>query len=114
MFNTTSNNYTSVDICSTCARKNDCIVCKVNNHPVSLKPLHSQILRVNDHLFRVGDRLESLYVIKSGSVKTFITNQTGEEQILNFYGPGDILGLDGLPTNQHMSTALALETSFNH
>ena len=49
--------------------------------------------------------------IKSGSVKTFVTNQTGEEQILNFHGPGDIIGLDGLPSNQHSSTALSLETS---
>jgi CRP/FNR family transcriptional regulator len=111
MFKIKSNIYTSVDICSTCARQNDCIVCKIKNFSLSLKPIHSQLFRTNDHLFRVGDKLENLYVIKSGSVKTYITNHTGEEQILNFYGPGDILGLDGLPSNQHVSTALSLETS---
>lgn len=111
MFNVTNNSFTSTDFCKTCARHNDCIVCKIKNYSINLAPIHSQLFRVNDHLFRVGDKLESLYVIKSGSVKTFITNEVGEEQILNFYGPGDIIGLDGLPTNQHISTALSLETS---
>jgi CRP/FNR family transcriptional regulator len=111
MFNITNNNYASTDICKTCVRQNDCIVCKIKNYSISLTPIHSQLLRVNDRLFRVGDKLESLYVIKSGSIKTFITNETGEEQILNFYGPGDVLGLGALPTHQHISTALSLETS---
>lgn len=111
MFKVTNDNYTSADICHTCVRQNDCIVCKIKKYSISLEPIHSQLFRVNDYLFHVGDTLESLYVIKSGSVKTFITNETGEEQILNFYGPGDVLGLDGLPTNQHISTALSLETS---
>lgn len=111
MFKITSNTYTSVDTCSTCVRKNDCIVCKIKNFSISLNPIHSQLFRANDQIFHVGDRLESLYVIKSGSVKTYITNYTGEEQILNFYGPGDILGLDGLPNNEYTSTALSLETS---
>jgi CRP/FNR family transcriptional regulator len=100
-----------VDTCSTCVRKSNCIIYKIKDLSISLKPIHSQLFRANDHLFRVGDKLESLYVIKSGSVKTYITNHIGEEQILNFYGPGDILGLDALPNNQHASTALSLETS---
>jgi CRP/FNR family transcriptional regulator len=86
-------------------------VCKIKNYSHSLKTIHSQLIRTNDKLFCVGDKLECLYVVKSGSVKAFITNQVGEEQILDFYGPGDILGLDGIPQNKHKSTALSLETS---
>jgi CRP/FNR family transcriptional regulator len=111
MFKVKSNTSNSIDACSACVRKNDCIVCKIKNYAFNLKPIHSQLFRSNDNIFRVGDKLENLYVIKSGSVKTFITNQIGEEQILNFYGPGDILGLDGLTTNEHTSSALSLETS---
>ena len=111
MFKTTSNTYKSADSCSICVRRDDCIACKVKNTISSLKIINSQLFRVNDHIFRVGNKLENLYVIKSGSIKTFITNQAGEEQILNFHGPGDILGLDGLPFNQNMSTAISLETS---
>jgi len=111
MFKVKNNTSNSIDTCSTCVRQNDCIVCKIKKYSINLKPVHSQLFRANDNIFRVGDKLENLYVIKSGSVKTFTSNQIGEEQILNFYGPGDILGLDGLTTNEHTSSALSLETS---
>ena len=111
MFKVTNNNYTLVDSCSACVRQKNCIVCKIKKYSPSLKTIHSQLFRSNNQMFRVGDPLENLFVVKSGSVKTFITNQTGEEQILNFYGPGDILGLDGFSSNQYASTAVSLETS---
>ena len=111
MLKLNNNDFVSGNVCKTCIRKNNCILCKIKKYSNSSSPIHSQVFRVSDYLFRVGDKLENLYVIKSGSAKTFITNEVGEEQILNFYGPGDIIGFDGLPTNQHISTALSLETT---
>lgn len=110
MYKVTNNN--SVEgSCSSCVRRNDCIACKIKNYIPSIKSIPSELFRTNEHLFCAGDRLEGLYVVKSGSFKTFITNQTGGEQILDFYASGDILGLDGLPSTQHTSTAVSLETS---
>ena len=111
MFKITGKNYNVEGSCGVCARQQDCIVFKLKNNARSLKICHSQVVKVNDRIFNVGDRLENLYVVKSGSVKTFITNQSGEEQILNFHSPGDVLGLDGLPFHQYASTAISLETS---
>lgn len=111
MYKIARNNYASMDSCNACARQKDCVVYKIKDHIHSLKTIHSQLFRTNEQLFRVGDTLECLYVVKSGSVKTFVTNQTGEEQILNFHGPGDLIGLDGVPFKQHMSSAVSLETS---
>ena len=111
MFKTTSNTDNSVDSCSMCVRQKDCIAFKVKKCATSLKIIDSQLVRLNERVFREGDKLENLYVVKSGSIKTFITNQSGQEQILNFHGPGDLLGLDSLPFNQNMATAISLETS---
>lgn len=111
MYKNIGNNYASADSCSACARQKDCVVCKIKNHIYSLKTIHSQLFRANEQIFRVGEKLECLYVVKSGSFKTFVTNQIGEEQIINFYGVGDIIGFDGLPFNQYMSSAVSLETS---
>ena len=83
----------------------------IKNYTHRLKTIHSHLLRVNDHVFNVGAKLEPLYVFKSGSIKTFITNQTDEEQILSFHAPGDVWGLDELLLNQYASTAIALQTS---
>jgi CRP/FNR family transcriptional regulator len=49
-----------------------------------------------DHLFRSGERFRSLYVIKSGSVKTYVRNADGDAQVLGFHLPGEMIGLDAI------------------
>lgn len=70
------------------------------------KPLHK-----GDVLFRAGDPLSSLYAVRSGSFKLTILPGQGEEQVIGFYLPGEIMGLDGIETHSHSCTAVALETS---
>lgn len=62
-------------------------------------------------LFRAGEELAHLYLIKSGSMKIFSTTEDGLEQIIRFQLPGDIIGLDAMEHDTHRSTAVALETS---
>jgi CRP/FNR family transcriptional regulator len=71
-----------------------------------LRPLHK-----GDHLFRSGDPLSSLYTVRSGSIKLYIHSDDGDEQIIGFYLPGEIIGLDGIEHNIHSCSAVALETS---
>lgn len=70
-----------------------------------------RVQRAGSHLFRVGDRFSSLYVIRSGSVKTYLTSEDGEEQILGFHRPGDVIGFDAIAEGRHPCSAAALETS---
>ena len=70
------------------------------------RPLHK-----GDHLFRSGDPLTSLYAVRSGSIKLYIHSNDGDEQIIGFYLPGEIIGLDGMEHNSHSCSAVALETS---
>jgi CRP/FNR family transcriptional regulator len=60
-------------------------------------------------IFTVNDPLDGIYAVKSGAVKTSISNQDGLEQILEFHLPGDILGFDAFDTNKHKCSATALE-----
>ncbi len=64
-----------------------------------------------DHLFRPGDPLRSLYAVKSGSVKVYKPMPDGNEQIVGFHFPGELIGLDGLAINRHTCAAAALETT---
>ncbi|EJS90711.1 fumarate/nitrate reduction transcriptional regulator, partial [Pasteurella multocida subsp. multocida str. Anand1_cattle] len=41
-------------------------------------------------LFKAGDPLNSLYAIRSGTIKTYTISETGEEQITSFQLPGDL------------------------
>lgn len=70
------------------------------------RPLHR-----GDHLFRNGDRFRSLFVVKTGSVKTFTPGEDGGEQVLGFHLPGEIIGLDAIEREQHSCSAKVLETS---
>ncbi|QJR79305.1 fumarate/nitrate reduction transcriptional regulator Fnr [Alteromonas pelagimontana] len=70
------------------------------------KPLHK-----HDKLVRPGDAFRSLYAVRSGSLKSFVNNQDGEEQIVGFHFPGDIIGFDALRESQHQSFTQALETA---
>ncbi|TAL97938.1 MAG: cyclic nucleotide-binding domain-containing protein [Rhodanobacter sp.] len=62
-------------------------------------------------LYRDGDGLQALYVVRSGSLKSFVLNEAGEVQILGFHLPGEIVGFDALATDRHVSHAEALEAS---
>ncbi len=63
------------------------------------------------HIFRTEDHFESFYTIRTGSVKVYVINESGEEQIIGFYFPGEIIGFDGIEHHKHVSSAVALETT---
>lgn len=70
------------------------------------RPLHK-----GDILFRAGDSFRSLYAVRSGCIKLHASSDLGEEQIIGFYLPGEVVGMDGMNNNRHSCTATALETS---
>jgi CRP/FNR family transcriptional regulator len=70
------------------------------------RPLHR-----GDHLFREGDSFHCLYIVKTGSVKTYAPSEDGGEQVLGFHLPGELIGLDAIEKEQHHCSAKVLETS---
>jgi CRP/FNR family transcriptional regulator, anaerobic regulatory protein len=62
-------------------------------------------------LFRAGTQLGSLFVARVGSFKTVAMNEDGEEQIIGFHLPGELIGLDALGGGQHRCDAQALEVA---
>jgi len=70
-----------------------------------------QLVNKNKFLYRMGEPLKSVYAIRSGSFKTYLTNPDGTEQIVGFSLPGELLGMDGISEEKHNCTAKALETS---
>ncbi len=71
----------------------------------------SKPLQKGQHLYREGDDFQSVFAVRSGSIKAYKTTDDGREQVTGFYFPGEILGMDGISKNQHASSAKALETA---
>jgi CRP/FNR family transcriptional regulator len=70
-----------------------------------------RIFHRRDSLFSMGEHFGGIYVLRSGSAKSFITSREGEEHITKFYYPGDMLGVDGFDGHKHTQTVSFLETS---
>jgi len=62
-------------------------------------------------LFNANVPLSNLYAVHSGSFKTNLNNAEGQGVIINFWMPGDVLGLDAIATELHVCDAIALEDS---
>ncbi|MFK8068568.1 MAG: cyclic nucleotide-binding domain-containing protein [Gammaproteobacteria bacterium] len=71
--------------------------------------IHMNPLKRGDYLFRQGDNFESLYIIRSGTIKSFISSEDGEEQIVGFNFPGELLGLDAFDNGHHATSTKTLE-----
>jgi CRP/FNR family transcriptional regulator, anaerobic regulatory protein len=70
------------------------------------RPMH-----LDEYLYRQGEQSLSLYAVKSGSFRTFITDADGAEQTIGFYLPGELMGLDALQNGQFSCSVVALETA---
>lgn len=68
-------------------------------------------LEKGEPLFELGQPFKSLYAIRTGSVKVFLPTNDGEEQIVGFHMPGELLGFDGMGHDKHSCSAIALEST---
>ncbi|QNK01192.1 helix-turn-helix domain-containing protein [Dyella telluris] len=76
---------------------------------------HVPMVREGGHVFRRGEPFRALYAVRSGSVKTSIFSRDGREQVLGFYLPGEVVGLNGIYPESYPCDAMALEdASFCH
>ena len=64
-----------------------------------------------DSLFRAGDAFQSLYAVRTGFFKTRLSSEDGRDQVTGFQMAGELLGLDGISTDNHTCDAVALEDS---
>lgn len=67
-------------------------------------------LQAGDFLYCQGVKCQSLYVVKSGSFRSFITNVDGNERTIGFHLPGELMGLDTLNHDHFSCSSIALES----
>lgn len=100
--------------CSNCRLNSICLPLTLESDDVELLDniiQRSKPLQKGQHLYREGDDFQSVYAVRSGTLKAYKTTDDGREQVTGFYFPGEILGMDGISKNAHASSAKTLETS---
>jgi len=71
----------------------------------------SRSIQPGEHIFRAGDKLNCIAAVRAGCFKSYVIDQNGEEQVLGFYLPGEIIGFDAIHEKTHKANVVALDTS---
>lgn len=66
-------------------------------------------LRKGETVFRAGEKFTSLCAIHSGSCKTVLLGEDGQEQVAGYHMTGDIIGTGGIGAGSYDCEAVALE-----
>jgi len=88
----------------------------IGTSPALLKELDELVyvrrrLKSGITLYHTGSHCHSLYVVKTGFIKTENLHDDGRTQITGFYMAGEMFGFDGIADEAHMCTSVALEDS---
>ena len=98
--------------CGSCALQEVCLPAGIGSGDLEQLDATVRDMRVLDRgktLFRQGEAFNALFVVRSGSLKTFVESPGGDMQVLGFHLPGELVGLDGLTNDHYRCSTEALE-----
>jgi CRP/FNR family transcriptional regulator len=99
--------------CSTCAFSSACLAEGYGKG--ELQALHCLVehegpFAAGTHLFREGDPFTSIAAVRAGTVKTYVVDDRGREQVHGFFLPGEVIGLSAIHGERYPCNAQALDT----
>jgi CRP/FNR family transcriptional regulator len=99
--------------CSTCAFSDACLSQGFDKS--SLNDLHVLVEHIGpfaegEHIFREGDEFTAIAAVRAGTVKTYVVDPGGHEQVLGFFLPGEVIGLNAIHHARYPCNAIALDT----
>lgn len=100
--------------CSKCHTREICLPMEMTEkdiNDVDSIVLLRKTVKKGNYLISAGMGFNAIFVIRTGFFKTSIISPSGQEHLLGFRMTGDSLGMDGIPTRQHLSDTVALEDS---
>ncbi|MCB1553301.1 MAG: cyclic nucleotide-binding domain-containing protein [Xanthomonadales bacterium] len=99
--------------CTTCAFSSACLAEGYDKS--QLRDLHCLVehegpFTAGAHLFREGDLFTSIAAVRAGTVKTYVVDERGREQVHGFFLPGEVIGLSAIHGERYPCNAQALDT----
>ncbi len=102
------------NLCSTCAFSGACVAAGYTRPDLArLHCLieHTDSYQPGEYVFRTLDPFRAIYAVRAGSVKTVVVDLEGREQVLGFYLPGEVIGLNAIYPEHYPCDAISLETT---
>lgn len=101
-----------LSFCSSCAFSAACLGSgygKTRLRELHVLVEHTGPYEEGRHIFREGDEFNAIAAVRAGTIKTYVTDLEGREQVLGFYLPGEIIGLNAISRSRYPCNAVALE-----
>ncbi|MGB8692925.1 MAG: helix-turn-helix domain-containing protein [Steroidobacteraceae bacterium] len=104
-----------ITFCSTCAFGAVCMPDGFSKP--ALQALHCLVehvgpLREGEQLFAAQQAFGAIFAVRGGTVKTRLIDSLGREQVLGFYLPGEMVGLNAIHPERYPCDAIALDTVY--
>ncbi len=103
----------ALHFCSTCAFSAACL--SQGYDKSALAELHCLVehtgpYHADDVVFREGEPFTAIAAVRAGTVKTSLVDREGREQVLGFFLPGEVIGLNAIHSARYPCNAVALDT----
>lgn len=103
----------ALHFCSTCAFADACH--SQGYDKGALAELHVLVDHVGpyhagDYIFRAGEPFAAIAAVRAGTFKTLVDDSLGNEQVLGFSLPGEVIGLNAIHGSRYPCNAVALDT----
>ncbi len=102
----------AVHFCGTCAFSSVCVsngLDKTQLNELHVLIEHTDLYHAGDHIFRDGDKFHAIAAVRTGTVKTYVIDREGNEHVLGFHLPGELIGLNAIDGEKYPCNAVALD-----
>ena len=102
----------TVITCTNCRLNRYCLPASLNKSEIKqLEAIveHNCSYEKRDHLYRQKSNFKSVYVVRSGSFKSYAFRYNGKGRVNGFFFPGEIIGMDGISDRSDINAVQALE-----
>ena len=109
---TNVNQHRTVITCTNCRLNRFCLPAALNKAEIKqLEAIveHNCSYEKGDHLYRQKANFNSVYVVRSGSFKSYAFRYNGKGRVNGFFFPGEIIGMDGISNRSHINAVQALD-----
>jgi CRP/FNR family transcriptional regulator, anaerobic regulatory protein len=97
--------------CRLCEIKDICEHSKTTTTLVEPLSVAQRIFHKNNEVCGQGNNFNAIFIVRSGTLKSYTLNAEGEMQVTGFYSAGQIVGFDGIFHGNYQSTVVALDTA---
>lgn len=100
--------------CTDCIRKASCPgfeLARADRAVPENRIAHPRPAHQGQTICTIGDPCNGIYIVRSGSFKSFCLDEHGQIQVLGFHLPGEIFGINGILTGRYSQFVEALGTA---